>query len=82
MISYIYLKECLKKRVIPSVLKHNEINVLFWPDMATCHYAGKVVEFLIAENIEFVWKKDNPPNVPQARGIVMFWAECKRRYNA
>lgn len=82
MTGQIYLEECLKKRLIPFILKYHEIeDIIFWPDLATCHYAGVVTSFLAAKNIDFVSKKENPPNVPEARGIEKFWAECKRRYH-
>jgi hypothetical protein len=59
---------------------HGFDNILFWPDLATCHYKGIVQDYLRAKNVEFVQKKDNPPNVPQARGIEKFLALCKREY--
>ena len=34
-----YLKDCVKKRLIPFI---NNRDVLFWPDMATCHYSASV----------------------------------------
>ena len=74
-----YLRECLQKRLIPFITKHHEIeDILFWPDLATYHYANIVLDFLRSKNIDFVSKKDNPPNVRQARGIEKFWADCKR----
>lgn len=78
----VYLNECLKKRLIPFIKQHHEIDeVLFWPDLATSHYANTVKNFLVEEKVDFVQKKDNPPNVPQARGIELFWALCKQRYS-
>ena len=49
--------------------------------MATSHYAGVVTSFLEAQNIKFVTKNKNAPNVPQARGIENFWALCKAEYS-
>jgi len=81
--SSVYLSECLKKRLIPFIKQHHEINeVLFWPDLASSHYAKIVQDYLKMEKVEFVPKQDNPPNVPQARGIETFWALCKQRYSA
>lgn len=78
----IYLKDCLKARLLPFLSEHHEINdVLFWPDMATSHYAKQVTGYLEEKNINFVHKADNAPNVPQARGIETFWAQCKSRYS-
>lgn len=71
----IYLEECVKARLIPFIKEyHSTDKVLFWPVMATCHYASIVTDYLEKANIEFVQKKQNAPNVPQARGIERFWA--------
>lgn len=75
-----YLKECVTKRLIPFIKRNDLGNVLFWPDLASIHYANKVVEKLNMEKVDFVPKTANPPNVPQARGIEKFWAVCKSRY--
>jgi hypothetical protein len=35
-----YLIECLQKRLIPFIKKyHKKERILFWPDLASCHYA-------------------------------------------
>lgn len=73
-----YLKECLKKRLLPLIRKHNG-PVLFWPDLASCHYSRPVLDWTKAENINMVEKNMNPPNCPQLRGIERFWAIIKRR---
>ena len=81
MTAEIYLNECLKKRLLPFIEEHYaKDEILFWPDLATVHYAKKCVEFLSQENLDFVLKAENPPNVPQARGIEKFWALCKQQY--
>jgi hypothetical protein len=33
-----------------------------------------------ANNIDFITKRDNAPNVPQARPIEKFWAICKAEH--
>lgn len=38
--------------------------------------------YLEEKGVNFVKKQDKPPNVPQARGIEMFWSECKRAYSS
>lgn len=77
----IYLEECLKKRLLPFIQKyHKNSNILFWPDLATSHYAYEVQDWLSSEKIEFVKKTENAPNVPQARPIERFWALCKAEY--
>lgn len=77
----VYLNECIIKRLIPFIDKHHSRDkVIFWPDMATCHYATEVTRYLESEEIDFVRKEKNAPNVPQARGIEMFWSLCKKQY--
>lgn len=51
---------------------------MFWPDLASSHYAKKVVNFLKEQNIQFVPKDINPANLPEARPIEDFWADLKR----
>jgi len=78
----LYLKECLKKKLIPFIQQnYPDRNILFWPDLATAHYANKCILLLKEEKINFVEKKENPPNVPQARPIEKYWAICKQRYS-
>lgn len=69
----IYIRECLNKRLLPFIHKyHPDANYIFWPDLASAHYAKDTVEWMNA-NIKFVPKNINPPNVPQARPIENFW---------
>lgn len=72
-----YLNNCVKKILVPFI---NNRDVLFWPDMASCHYARPVVDYLRSKKIDFVEKKDNGPNVPQARPIEKLWELCKKEY--
>lgn len=76
--SKLYLKECIMKRLIPFI---ENKDVLFWPDMATSHYAKIVTDALREQKVDFVEKKDNAPNVPQARPIERFWALIKKEYS-
>lgn len=55
-------------------------NVLFWPDMASCHYKDCVTKYLKKEGVEFVLREQNAPKLPQARPIERYWALCKRLY--
>lgn len=54
---------------------------MFWPDLATCHYADTLEE-LKQLNIKFVPKKEDPPNVPQLPPIEDFWSNLKRKVYA
>lgn len=78
MNSDIYIEECLKKRVLPFIRQHR-VPVKFWPDLASCHYSKKTVEFYMSNNIDFVLKDCNPPNCPQFRPIEKFWAIVKAK---
>jgi len=77
----IYLKHCIQERLIPFINQyHKKDEVLFWPDLATCHYHRDVQQFLQESGIEVVKKDKNPPNLPQARPIERYWALVKRQY--
>lgn len=76
---WIYLKECLKKRLLPFINnKHSDGKYIFWPDLASSHYANSCVTWM-SENINFVQKEMNPPNVPQARPIENFWGDLTQK---
>lgn len=73
-------KACLRKYLIPFIKKYHQQNkILFWPDMASCHYRVDVVQFLKQRKIAFVDRVSNAPNVPQVRPIERFWALCKAK---
>ena len=65
-----YLNQCINKRLLPFIDKyHQNGNYLFWPDLASAHYSKSVQERFNEQNVPFVIRKDNPPNVPQPRLI-------------
>ena len=73
MTSEIHLNNCLKKTLIQFIQKnYPQHNVLFWPDLARAHYGDICISYLKEQNVKFVTKEDNPPNVPQARPIQIF----------
>lgn len=74
----LYLNECLKKRLLPFIKRHTS-PVLFWPDLATCHYTKKAIEWYKANNVDFVEKHLNPPNCPELRPIEKYWARVKQK---
>lgn len=74
----VYISQCLPKLKQFIGKYHTGDEIMFWPDLASCHYAKKTLNWLTEQNIPFVPKKDNPPNVPQARPIENFWAVLKR----
>lgn len=77
----VYKTECLKRLLRWVKTLHKLDEVLFWPDLATSHYAKVCTTYLSDQGVDFVLKNDNPPNVPQLRPIKEFWALCKRRYS-
>jgi hypothetical protein len=79
----VYLKECIRKRLIPFIKKYHKVeDVLFWPDLASCHYTEAVRNELDSAGIDYIGKHENAPNVPQARPIEIFWGVLKKKYLA
>ncbi|MBK5647740.1 MAG: hypothetical protein I4N51_12150 [Acinetobacter sp.] len=74
-----YINNCLTKLVDFIHQYHAGDDVMFWPDLASCHYARATQNWLRQNNILFVPKNDNPPNLPQARPIEDFWALLSRK---
>ena len=43
----VYLKECIQARLLPFIDKYYDCSeISFWPDLASAHYADKVISFL------------------------------------
>lgn len=60
---------------------YDDNEYIFWPDLASAHYAKNSIDFKKANNINFVAKGDNPPNVSHARTIENFWGDvCLKVY--
>ena len=76
----VYLQKCLIERLIPMTRKFygNSRQFVFWPDLASSHFAKSVQNFLKSKKIKFVSKENNPANTPEARPIEDFWSEFKR----
>ena len=75
-----YRPECVAKRLMPFIdSKHKREDVLFWPDLASCHYARQTQELLEREGIPFVPKEQNPLVAPQLRPIEDVWAILKAK---
>ena len=76
----VYIKECIRRRLIPFInMHHSDGDYLFWPDLASCHYAKDTVATFEEEGINFVAKECNPPCVPQLRPIEDFWGMLKQK---
>ena len=75
-----YKENCLKPSLVPFIRKYYaRRKYVFWPDLASSHYAHSVQDFLTNAKIPFVPKLLNPANVPKARPIEDFWAHLKQQ---
>lgn len=70
----IYITKCLPKMVDFVKKNHKDDKNIFWPDLASCHYAKNTLDWLASQNIPFVPKYANPSNIPQARPIENLWS--------
>lgn len=73
-----YREECVRlrlKRFIDEV--HGDDEILFWPDLASAHYAKDTVALYEELEINVVPREANPPNVPQVRPIEDLWGILK-----
>ena len=79
-----YIQECLKKRLLKFIDLHYESReeIVFWPDLASCHYSSQTQEFLKTEGIVCVPRDQNPPNAPQIRPIENFFGILKQHVYA
>jgi transposase len=75
----IYREQCLERRLLPFIQKyHSQDEIIFWPDLASSHYAESVCDFMIENKITFVEKYENPANLPECRPIEQFWTILKQ----
>ena len=47
---------------------------VFWPYIASAHYAKIVLDYLKDKKAEIVPREDNPPNLSECRSIENFWS--------
>jgi hypothetical protein len=77
---FVYRDKCLKKSLIPFLRKfHSHDRYVFWPDLASAHYARTVQDYLKSQRVPFVQRKLNPANVPKCRPIENYWGSLKRK---
>ena len=77
---HVYKNQCLTNGLLPFINKyHKRDKYVFWPDLASSHYAKSVLEFLNYKNVAFVPKYLNPANVPKVRPIEDFWGLLKQK---
>ena len=74
---HLYIMECLEKRLLP-LYKQHLTPPLFWPDLATIHYAKQTIDWFEDNNVKYVPKLCNPPNCPELRPMEKFCAQVKR----
>lgn len=74
----IYVEKCLKKFLLPFIKSHKG-SVLFWPDLASCHYGRLAMDWYDQNGVTVVTREVNPPNCPQLRPIETYWAIVKRK---
>ena len=71
----IYLKQCIRAHLLPFIKNyHQNDDTLFWPDLASSHYAYSALRCLESNNLPYVRRNQNPSNVPQCRPIEKIWA--------
>ena len=75
----IYHNHCIKDKLMKFINSYykKDNSIIFWPDLATAHYAKATTDLLTDINVPFVLKEDNPPNIPQCRPIENFLANLK-----
>ena len=71
-------EECVKMRLMPFIADyHSDGQYLFWPYLASSHYAKTVIKYLREKKENFVERSENPANMPEIRSIENFWALMK-----
>jgi transposase len=75
----LYQRKCVTQRLKPFIDSyHDDGEYLFWPDLASCHYAKTTMEVFEELDINVVPRDKNPPNTPQLRPIEDFWGILKQ----
>jgi hypothetical protein len=75
----IYRQHCIKDKLMKFINSHQQPrdSIIFWPDLASAHYAKATTDLLTSLSVTFVPREDNPPNLPQCRPIEDFWSLLK-----
>jgi len=78
--SNIYANHCISQRLVPFLNKHHSNSqYIVWLDGATAHYARHTINTFERENVKYVSRDHNPPNIPQLRPIEKFWAHLEAK---
>lgn len=71
----VYREECVTRRLVPFLQQHHaDGDYVFWPDLASCHYAHATTALLEEHNVPF---GRQPPSVPKLRPVEDFWGMLK-----
>ena len=78
--NHIIYTKILRSHLLPFIDDKYEsrAQIVFWPDLATCHYHKDVITWLANEQITTITKQQNPPNAPAIRPIENFWGSLKQ----
>lgn len=77
--SNVYVEHCIKRKLVPFLNEHHaDGKYIFWPDLASSHYANATLSALNDLGVTFVDKPSNPPCSPQLRPIEDFWGILKQ----
>jgi hypothetical protein len=68
----VYIDECLSKLLLFIQTHHAGDEYIYWPDLASSHYANETTQWLLQHKIKFVPKQVNRPNIRKARSIEDF----------
>ena len=75
-----YREKCIKQTLLPFLATHYPSGgYVFWPDLATAHYARATATLLTEAEVPTVTREMNPPNLPQLRPIEDFWGFPKQQ---
>lgn len=75
----VYREKCLKGALLPFIeAQYPDRDVLFWPDLASAHYARQTLELLEEAGVPIVARDMNPPCAPQIRPIEDLWGIIKQ----
>ena len=75
----VYREKCLKGVLLPFIeAQYPNHDVLFWPDLATAHYARQTTMLLEEAGVPVVARDMNPPCAPQIRPIEDLWGLIKQ----
>ena len=77
--AHVYITKCLNSELKPFIeANYTRGGYVFWPDLASAHYARATCQFLEEAGIPYLSHEENPPNVPQLRPIEDIWGILKQ----